>query len=116
MAGNLPQAVHVAHYTGGNGEFSVLNDQFSVICAIGTKEAYPYTNELLALEACEALGATPLPPRWCMITTPLNLEAWARCLADHPDKLFVTYILHRIACGFRVEFEAQSKLKSQKRT
>ncbi len=86
-----------------------------MICATGLQEVYPYTEELLALEACSAPAASPLPSRWRMITTPLNLEAWSQCLVDHPDKSFVIYILHGIACGFRVGFEPQSKLRPRKR-
>ncbi len=77
---------------------------------------YPYTRELLALEACHSEDASQLPARWCKITTPLNWQAWAIRLADHPDKQFVAYILHGIKCGFRVGFgNSRAKLKSRGR-
>ncbi len=42
------------------------------------------------------------------IITPLRWSAWALCLAAHPDRLFVQYILDGIAQGFRVGFSYNS--------
>ncbi len=76
---------------------------------------YPYTNDLVALEACRDPESGPLPARWCRVTTPLNLHAWTVCLADHPDKQFVAYILHGIACGFSIGFQGKGNLKARRR-
>ena len=46
------------------------------------------------------------------IATPLNLQAWRMALSDHPDRLFVSYILSGIENGFRVGFNRDQPLHS----
>ncbi len=88
--------------------------QPSSISFAGRGGLYPYADELLALEACPTHGSIAILPRWHTITTPLNLQAWASSLIGHPDKRYVTYILHGIACRFRVGFCQDNPLKSRR--
>ena len=41
-------------------------------------------------------------PRLGSITTPLNIEAWASCLEDHPDRAYVKYLLDGMKYDFRI--------------
>ena len=46
------------------------------------------------------------------VSTPLNMEAWAKALATHPDQAFARYICEGLKSGFRIGFRHGSPLKS----
>ena len=75
------------------------------INAGGTQHPYPYTQQLLALDACRN-KQQQLPHALCTITTPMKREAWKKGLMSHPDQEFASYILRGIEQGFRVSFDA----------
>ena len=64
---------------------------------------YQYTAHLLALDGYRPIG----PPDHSIseISTPLNITAWERALADHPDKLFAQYLIQDLINGFRIGFD-----------
>ena len=64
---------------------------------------YQYTAHLLALDGYRPIG----PPDHSIseISTPLNITAWERALADHPDKLFAQYLIQGLIYGFRIGFD-----------
>ena len=68
----------------------------------GMQHPYPYTQQLLALDACRN-KQQQLPHVLCTITTPMKREAG---LMSHPDQEFASYILWGIEQGFRVGFDA----------
>ena len=47
----------------------------------------------------------PLDHSISEISTPLNITAWERALADHPDKLFVQYLIQGLKNSFRIGFD-----------
>ena len=66
-------------------------------------QPYQYTAHLLALDGYRPIN----PPDHSVseISTPLNIIAWERALADHPDKLFVQYLIQGLKNGFRIGFD-----------
>lgn len=64
---------------------------------------YVYMEDLLALDRCRR-GEAP-HPSLCEIITPLQGEAWAAALSQHPDTRFKSYILDGIKNGFRIGFQ-----------
>ena len=77
-------------------------------------DAYPYTKQLLALEACRPLVRVELPPEMQHISTPLKINAWERGLRNHPDKQFTEYLIQGITQGFRIGFNYSQPLRSSK--
>ena len=71
---------------------------------VARHSSYPYTPQLLALDACRPCVPVELPHALCEVTTPLCIQAWERELAHHPDQQLVAYILSGIKNGFRVGF------------
>lgn len=85
----------------GNGQLSTHGPPSLTDSAVSgnlVQGHYRYMQDLLALEAT----ATGLGPSCFVPATPLVLPAWARALADHPDKLFTGYILTGLSCGFHI--------------
>ena len=66
---------------------------------------YIYMDDLLKLDACRPPQAITVPPRVDSINTPLHLEAWRVELKDHPDEVYVRYILSGIKDGFRIGYD-----------
>jgi hypothetical protein len=66
---------------------------------------YIYMDDLLKLDACRPPQAITVPPRVDSINTPLHLEAWWVELKDHPDEVYVRYILSGIKDGFRIGYD-----------
>ena len=88
------------------------SEQTEVFRTGGIKEGqYIWIRDLLELQASEVAHrpipgsqvASPLTGRW---------EAWEHWLADHPDKVFVKFILDGIQTGFRIGFKGDVALKS----
>ena len=67
-----------------------------------TQENYPYTTDLIALEAHRPALPRQLPLLASSITSPLILDNWRQALCNHPDKQFVQYILQGLANGFHI--------------
>ena len=67
-----------------------------------TQSSYPYTQQLLALEACRPAIPRQLPALTDAVTSPLLLDNWRQALWNHPDKLLVRYILEGLAGGFQI--------------
>jgi len=73
-----------------------------------TKEGrHPYTEDLLHIDSCRPTGP-PEPLYSTDIVTPLNQQAWASALQNHPDQCFCRYICEGISRGFRIGFDYQS--------
>ena len=52
---------------------------------------YPYTADLMCLDACRPVNPTPLPAI-ATVSTPLVIPAWEDALKPHPDRVFAQYI------------------------
>lgn len=74
---------------------------------------YQYTDDLVKLQS-QGLPTCSLPMHLQSINTPLQVEAWERCLEKHPDLAFVDYILSGIKCGFRIGFDTEQQLVKSK--
>ena len=79
-----------------------------------TQGAYPYTEDLLALERISQHrpGQAPQVLEDATISTPLVLTRWSEALADHPDKHLKEYLLRGIRHGFRIGCDPQQPLRS----
>ena len=66
---------------------------------------YIYMDDLLKLDACRPPQAITVPPRVDSINIPLHLEVWRVELKDHPDEVYVRYILSGIKDGFRIGYD-----------
>ena len=66
---------------------------------------YSYTADLLQLDAHRPQQPESYDPRLGAIHTPLNIEAWSRCLIRHPDKTFAQYIITVLKNGFRIGYD-----------
>ena len=58
-------------------------------------------------DSCQSVDVRLTP-----ISTPLKIEVWEKCLCNHPDKDFVTYILKSIKQGFRIGVDSKYNLIS----
>ena len=77
---------------------------------LGSNQTYPYTDQLLALEACRPTVPRPMPILETHITSPLLVDNWRqalRALRNHPDRCFVQYLLEDLAQGFRIGFNPE---------
>ena len=73
--------------------------------SVDSNHSYPFTLDLLQLEACRAATAPPLPQSATAIATPLRSAAWEEALRIHPDQAFASYILQGIKHGFHIGFD-----------
>ena len=62
---------------------------------------HSYTEDLLHIDSCRPTGP-PVPPYSTDIVTPLDQQAWASALQNHPDQYFCRYICEGISRGFRI--------------
>ena len=69
----------------------------------GWELMYPYTSDLLCLDACRP-PASSLPPALTAVSTPLVIPAWELALQAHPDRAFAQYIIDGLRHGFRIGF------------
>ena len=69
----------------------------------GWELMYPYTSDLLCLDACRP-PASSLPPALAAVSTPLVIPAWELALQAHPDRAFAQYIIDGLRHGFRIGF------------
>ncbi len=76
---------------------------------------YQYTADLLQLNAVSSSSVSALPSQLHVINTPLQADAWQRCLEKHPDLDYVHYILTGIREGFRIGFNLQQPLQKSRR-
>jgi hypothetical protein len=72
---------------------------------------YPYTADLMCLDACRPVNPIPLPAI-AMVSTPLVIPAWEDALKPHPDRVLAQYILRGLQCGFRIGFDRSHHLQS----
>ena len=72
---------------------------------------YPYTNDLLQLDACRPKSPTRLPPRLEEVRSPLPWREWDRSLVAHPDQRFRAYLVDGLRYGFRVGFNYQQECR-----
>ena len=70
----------------------------------GRNPAYPYTVDLLALEACRSSHEW-YDLKLSLIRTPLNVYIWAQCLQAHPDQLLARYLLKGMTARFRIGYD-----------
>ena len=61
--------------------------------------------QLLVLDSCKLQVCRDLPPAFSDIQTPVQIIAWQKALADHPDQVFSRYIVRGLTEGFRVGFQ-----------
>ena len=78
------------------------------------KSPYPYTADLLALDACRPLQSQAVGPLR-RVATPLNVRAWVEALSNHPDPDFRSYIWTGLVQGFRIGFNRTQELRSAHR-
>ena len=71
---------------------------------IHTGQHYRYRDDLLALDGCRAPQFLLPSSRFAAIATTLNADRWQFSLRNHPEKVFVSYIVQGIRFGFRVGF------------
>ena len=72
---------------------------------------YPYTSDLLRLDACRPLE-TSLPPELSIVTTPLMVPAWSKALQTHRDQAFAQYVVNGLCHGFCIGFSRSTPLRS----
>ena len=77
----------------------------------GWDSLYRYTADLLCLEF-HRLRTPHTSKALAEVSTPLNVKAWSRALAKHPDRAFARYICNGLHSGFRVGFRHGSPLQS----
>ena len=75
---------------------------------------YPYTSDLLHLEAMRPAQAVT-DPRLLGIHSPLQVDEWSELLKAHPDQQYVAFLLRGMTFGFRVGFNRAQKLRPAKR-
>ena len=69
---------------------------------------YRYMEELICLER----NHPPLPViQWPRGPTPVRTHIFASYIHDHPDQMFVSYILNGLYYGFHIGFDRQCRLK-----
>ena len=88
---------------------TVVLDSINQPIPIALQYPYPYTRDLLALEASRPAVPLTIPAWLSKIVTPLKWEAWTTALAEHPDKDFQHYICQGIRSGFRLGFDYGKK-------
>lgn len=78
-----------------------------------TLGGYPYTDDLLALEAVSGPSSTPCPAQ------PLSqfptVVQWKPYLSSHPDRRFASFLERGFSSGFRIGFNRISPLTSTRR-
>ena len=74
--------------------------------------AYLYTADLVALQACSSAQVPRLEFTESAVRTPLLHDAWVAALSSHPDRNFVTYICTGLRDGFRIGFARTAPLRS----
>ena len=75
---------------------------------------YQYTSDLIKLASMKDQEGDMADPRLADVTTPLNHQAWARCLQYYPGRIFTQYILDGIRNGFQIGFNRSQPLKLTK--
>ena len=73
---------------------------------------YPYTRDLMILEAQRPTVPALLPVLGRAITTPLIVDHWRLALQNHPDVQFREYILQGLIHGFHIGFNRNHPCKS----
>ena len=81
------------------------------LSAVGWDQLYPYTSDLMCLDACRP-QERPLPQELTSVSTPLVLSAWAAALQVHPDRAFARYVIDGLSHGFRIGFNRSTSLQS----
>ena len=90
------------------------------LCNI-SRGRYVYMQDLQALSGpppvSSASLAAPVPPLQLLslISTPLQVRAWANLLNGHPDSEFALFILQGLQQGFRIGFQGPTPLTSPRR-
>ena len=100
----------VAHeylaYSGPDTEEGVeAYDQLGITTKQLCNFSHPFTQDLLALDACRSSTLGELPESVSQITTPMRADRWEAALRHHPDQQFSHYICHGIRTGFRIGFD-----------
>ena len=60
--------------------------------------------DLLALDQCRRIPAHKVSPALKGLSSPLDWEVWQDCLAAHPDRRYVDYVISGLREGFRIGF------------
>ena len=75
------------------------------LCGAGTHSgAYPYTADLLTLASRTAPDPLPSVSGWSHIQCPMSADVWMECLASHPDRAYVGYLVQGLREGFWIGF------------
>lgn len=73
--------------------------------AILGRSRYRFMDDLTALQRRRPpRGTGEVPEEVNIVSTPLVVSEWRRCLSNHPDREFVDYILRGLEEGFRLGF------------
>ena len=73
------------------------------------QQGYCYTKDLQCFEAMKPKVPPQLPVLGQTITSPLIVHNWKSALKDHPDQLFVSYLLEGRTNGFHIGFSRELK-------
>ncbi len=73
------------------------------VCGLGGPP-YAYTADLLTLASRRAVCPLPSVRGWSHIKCPMVPELWEECLASHPDRAYVDYLVRGLQEGFRIGF------------
>ena len=82
-----------------------MYDQLGITTKQLCNSSHPFTQDLLALDACRPSSLGELPESVSQITTPMRGDRWEAALRHHPDQQFSHYICHGIRTGFRIGFD-----------
>ena len=75
------------------------------LCGAGTHSgAYPYIANLLTLASRTVPRPLPSVSGWSHIQCPMSTDVWMECLASHPDRAHVGYLVQGLREGFRIGF------------
>ena len=99
---------------GGGGGGGGFKPDIS-LAIIGTEGAYPYTQDIMALDSQPAAKSFGIDQHLGAIVSPLHLPAWERRLAKHPDREYAHYILRGIEYGFHIGVNQARVFKSAKK-
>ena len=75
---------------------------------------YRYIEDLLALDSCRPLQSD-LVPIWPRGPTPVSLPVLLPYLKCHPDQQLAAFVYNGLGHGFRIGFDRQHALKSNRR-
>ncbi len=75
------------------------------LCRLGVPScSYSYTTDLLTLASRSLSCPLPAVDGWSHVQCPMVPELWGECLANHPDRAYVKFLVQSLREGFRIGF------------